>query len=468
MEIVAIDEGWVEAEFEGISLGDPRLEKRVLVIAEKLSAKPQAPIHYASEDWKNAKAAYRFFDNEKVSSQKILEPHQQHTVQRVLQEPIILAIQDTTYLNFNHGIGAKGLGPIGEKVKDAHGLIMHTTLAVTPTALPLGILNQKIWAREGYKDVSAKERYLAPIEEKESYRWIEALRQTKSAVPQSTRIITVCDREGDIFEFLQEANALKSEVLVRASVDRRILSQKKQYFWKFLEKQPTAAIIEVELPQIGKKSRKATLEIRVAKVTFRPPKKKSTKKLKPLILYGILAREKCNRKTKNQVEWMLLTNIPTISFDDAAQRIAWYRCRWQIEVFHKILKSGCEVERCLLKTSTRLERYLTLFSIIAWRLFWLTHISRVSPRAPAKTVVTQLELETLQAYTLRSPTFKYNLTTAKEVVLAIAIMGGYLHRKNDPTPGPLVLWRGWQRLQDMTIIYQSPIGKTNLNGATYG
>ena len=186
--------GWGTGEFQTIELGDKRLEQRLKKLADDLSARPQAPINQASADWAATKAAYRFFENPKASEQKIFAAHRNCTVQRMRGQPVVLAIQDTTYLNYSHHPQTIGLGPIGDSRSDAQGLIMHSTLVVTPAGLPLGLLTQEIWARAGYKPQSVRERKNTAIEEKESYRWLAALRETGAAAPSFTTVITLCDR----------------------------------------------------------------------------------------------------------------------------------------------------------------------------------------------------------------------------------------------------------------------------------
>lgn len=199
-EFENLDSGWSESEFQGLSFGDSRLEKRMLKVAEQLSSKLQSPIYAATKDWASAKAAYRLFDNNKVTAENILEPHRAQTIARLSKEELVLAVQDTTYLNFSRGKKNKSLGPIGDSTTSAQGMIMHHTLGLTPDNLPLGVITQKIWIRDGFSEKTEHEKWKTPIEEKESYKWIEALRETTKLVPETSRVVTVCDREADVYE----------------------------------------------------------------------------------------------------------------------------------------------------------------------------------------------------------------------------------------------------------------------------
>jgi len=447
----AIDRGWSELEFEGLDLGDGRLEKRLMKVAEQLSSKLQSPIYDAAGDWASAKGAYRLFDNEKVSAEKIIEPHLTQTLSRIAKEEVVLAIQDTTFLTFSEGKKVKGLGPIGDSKTSAEGLILHHTLAVSESNLPLGLLTRKVWGRDGFSQQTEKERWRTPIENKESYRWIEALRETHRLVPQSTKVVTVCDREADIYEFLQEASLFNAQILIRASANRNLNDSGEQRFFERLKTLPVVGSIELSLPRHEKRDTKAILDVRLGSITFAPPERPGKSRLTPLTFFGILVTEPNPRDPKNPLEWKLITNVPTASFEDAVQRIVWYRLRWQIEVLHRILKTGCDVEGCLLESKDRIIRYLALFSVIAWRIFWLTHIARVEPNAPALSVVSKRELEVIRTFSRRVPENKKKLNTAKEVILAVAMLGGFLNRKNDGRPGPTPIWRGWQLVQQLAI-----------------
>lgn len=460
------DKGWAAIEFEGLSLGDKRLEKRLLKVAEQLSSNLQLPIYAATKEWASAKAAYRLFDNEKVCAEKILAPHRAQTIARILQEELVLAIQDTTYLNFSRGKKSKSLGPIGDSISQAQGMVMHHTVAITPSNLPMGILSQKIWVRDGFNEQTDSEKWKAPIEEKESYKWIEALREVTEIVPRTTRVITVCDREADIYEFLSEAKALNADILIRACSDRNLAEEPEQRLFNKLSTLPVIGVAELSLPRHDRPNCKVTFDIRVGAVTLAPPQRYGVSTLEPLKMFCILASEQSPVNENEKLEWRLMTNIPVLSLDDAIEKILWYRCRWQIEVYHRILKTGCDVEGCLLEERDRITRYLVLFSVIAWRIFWMTHIARVNPNAPASTILSKRELDVLHVFTKENTCFKNNISTAKEVILAIAMLGGFLNRKHDGKPGPTPVWRGWQLLQMLAINLNKERAKAIF--ATYG
>jgi hypothetical protein len=443
---------WSEAEFRGVELGDKRLETRLKRIAGELAALPEAPINQASEDWAATKAAYRFFQNERATSEAIFKPHAKRAIQRMRGAAVILAIQDTSYLNFSAHRKTRGLGPIGDSRSDNQGLVMHSTLAVTLEGLPLGLITSKIWAREGYSEQTDEERKETPIEEKESYRWLEGLKETGAKVPTGTRVVTICDRECDIYEFFITAQDHKAEFVVRASWDRHLNHPEFGQLWEQLEAQQCGGSYKVSVIQNeNRAARTAQVEVRFSEVELRPPKRKE-QKLPVVRLWAVYVSEPDPPRKAEPIEWMLLTNIPVASFRSASEKISWYCCRWQIEVFHKILKSGCTVEDCRLETADRLCRYITLMCIVAWRIFWMTYIRRTDPKASATKILTQHELQTLSALEHGAADNNNTKMSVAQAVIAIAKLGGFLARKHDRYPGPTVLWRGWAVLQNAALL----------------
>ena len=215
-------EDWYKNELASTQLGDKRLDKRLVEVASALSLKPSAPINQACGDWHSTKAAYNFFDNSKVSPEKILQPHKENTVGRMVNHKTVLAIQDTTTFNYgNHH--AVELGHIGKA--DTNGLMQHNTVVVTTNGLPLGLLTQTCWSRPLTPKEKTKQNRIS-IEEKESSKWLDALKETESLSPVNTKVVTVCDREADMYEFFDEANSLNASILVRLKHDREIAESK--------------------------------------------------------------------------------------------------------------------------------------------------------------------------------------------------------------------------------------------------
>jgi hypothetical protein len=319
-----LEAGWSAAEFCALKLGDKRLEKRLRRVAEQLSAKLRSPIYGVAGDWAAAKAAYRLFDNEKVHAEKILAPHREQTLRRIATEEAIVVIQDSTYLNFSAGKKGGDLGPIGKSRSTAKGLILHHSFAVSVEGLPLGMVTQKIWARGTYHPQTEDQRWAKPIEEKESIRWLEALRETPHLVSPSTRAITVCDREADRYEFFQEASALAAQMVVRVALNRRLQGAEEKYLFDRMNKLPKVGQLQLSVPQPEQRDRTVVCEVRLGPVTLAPPDRKGKSSLTALPFYGIIVREKQPPADPHEpIEGKLLINIPTTSFAEAIAIIGY-------------------------------------------------------------------------------------------------------------------------------------------------
>jgi hypothetical protein len=458
--ISPIDSSWSHEEFAGIDLGDTRLDTRFLSVSADLAAQPQAPINQACKDWAATKAAYRLFENEKVQPEFILSPHQQQIRERMAAYGRVLAVQDTAVLNYTHHPMTQGLGPIGTPEQDLQGLVMHSTLVCSLQGLPLGVATQAIWARETVEDEQAQPRKppppQRPIEEKESVKWITALRGTVELAPAGVEVVTVCDREADVYEFFQEAEELGTQLLVRSTYDRALVGEGK--LRSVMKAHPVAGHITVEVPaHKDQPARTALCDVRFRSVTLRPPyrPKKLGVVLSPIQVDVVWVHEvHPPAHVKDPLDWLLFTTVSVTSFTDALERVRWYKVRWHIEVWHKVLKSGCKVEDCRLETGAKLIRYLTLMSVIAWRVFWLVQMNRHQPEAPCTVVVTEPEWHALYAAIHRTAQLPETLPTVGQVVRWMAQLGGFLGRKHDREPGVTVLWRGWQRLQDLTMMWR--------------
>ena len=448
---------WAVLEFAGSDLGDRRLDARLVKVSKALYSKPQAPINQACEDWKTARAAYRFFENERVSARKIFLVHQQRTIERIRSQPIVLHIQDTVYLDYTRHPHTTGLGPIGTANQKLLGLVMHDTLSITPSGLSLGVLTHRVWARSNRPSTATQSRKSKSIQEKESRKWIDALSETARLMPEGVRDVTICDAEGDVFELFAAAQDHQREILVRAAQDRCLSGQDRK-LWEFLQSQEVKGYLEVDVAAREKqRARKARVTVQFANIALKAPQHAQAavkKKHKSIAVGAIYVRElDPPAEVEEPLEWMLLTNRPIQTLEEATQRIGWYKLRWNVETFHKILKSGCQVEKTQLETAQRIHRYLAVFVAIAYRILWITHISRVSPHAPCTVVLAPQEWKALYAKVHRSPVLPDEIPTARQAIRWIGSLGGHLGRKGDGEPGVTAIWRGWQRLTDLAELW---------------
>jgi Transposase DNA-binding/Transposase Tn5 dimerisation domain len=457
---------WVRDEFTGVDLRDKRLDRRVIKTAELLASSPASPINEACGNWANTQAAYRLFDNPKASPEAIRKPHIESTVKRMaaVGGPV-LVMQDTVFFSYGQHPKTRGIGPIGSADHE-RGLIMHNALAFTSSGVPLGLLSQRIWARQEIPEEGYVEKIVrlqcTPIEEKEPSKWLEALRETVERAPRGIKVITVADRESDFFEFLTEAQQLRARFLIRARTDRLLVPEESAGFESMLEAlASTAALgrLRVNVPGNGKrKARTADVEVKVTQVTIKAPRRRGQAKqsgsTEPISVNMLTATETAPPQGEEALSWVLLTNLPVPDFESAVEKIRWYGQRFAIETWHKVLKSGCKVEDCLLETAERLSRYLTLFSIIGVRLMHVGYLARVQPDLPATEVFSKEEIEALHVRVYKSlPTAKS--PTLRELVRMIGRVGGHLGRKCDGEPGMTVLWRGWMRLYEDVLMVRA-------------
>lgn len=454
---------WVEKELGTIELGDERLNRRAKDVLTKMSHHPTGSIPLNCNEWSDTKGTYALFKNKKVTGEKMIAPHQRETWERVKAHECVLALQDTTLLDYTHYETTTGLGSIGTKKQNIRGMLMHNTIAVTTEGLPLGTLRQDIWVRpekgeegknEGEEGAKKDNR---PIEEKESYRWIHAMKAVQAAAPAGTKVISVSDAESDIYELFVAAEQYGAQYVTRAAQKERCLLDPtaEKLRSAVLSNDPVAQMgIDVSAKD-GTPARKATVSVRYRRVKIKPPYRSSnTPKLPPIYTTAILVKEINPPAGCTPVEWLLLTNVPVRATEDALQCIGYYCLRWQVEIFHKILKSGCRVEHRRLKSADRLRPCIALLSIIAWRIHWMTHLLRTQPDAPCSTVLADSEWRALYTLATRLTEPPPTIPTIEQAILWIAQLGGFLARKRDGQPGVTVIWRGWQRLQDAVAIWQ--------------
>jgi hypothetical protein len=449
---------WAEEELGGAGLGDTRLDRRLVGIAEAFLGAPEGSIPRSTGSWRGSKGAYRFFSNDKVEPEKIYDRHRQNVIERSLNETVLLALSDTTYLDYSGHFQSEGLGPLADL--DHEGLVVQPTLVVTPQRLALGLIQQKVWARdrEQFGKSNEKGAKKRSIEKKESVKWLQSLEASAefqkdlAGRKSKAKVISVFDREGDVFEVL--AKAARSEegngLLVRASWDRRV-KHPQGHLWSFMEAQPIAGTVDVTIPRKPlDKERVATLSIRFAKVTIRPPRNRTVVDPKPVEIFCVYALEEDTPPGVSEpISWMLLTTEAVASFDDACRILQWYTCRWLIEMYFKVLKSGCKAEERQLETAERLIRCLAMDSIVAWKIIYMTFLSREVPDLPCTAVFEEHEWKGLWVFVNRSPKLPDSVPSLREVIRLVGRLGGHLGRKSDGEPGTMTLWRGLQRLPDI-------------------
>lgn len=448
---------WALREFGAAQLGDTRRTARLVALARQLSTQPQASLPEACGTAAMLKAAYRFFATDDLSDTAILTSHVQATLQRVAAEPLVLAVQDTTLLDWSAHPATTGLGMLGSPRQ--HGVLTHSTLAVTPERVPLGLLAQQTWTRDPAQSGKRHQRRQRATAEKESQKWLTSLAAVSALRAQCphTHLVSVGDSEADVYDLLVAPRPAGVDLLIRASQPRRV-SEPEGEVWAAVASQPVAASVQVEVPrQPDRPARTAHCAVRYRAVTVRPPTRRDTAAadLQPVAVWAVLVSEDTppTEPGGEPLLWRLLTTCPVTTAAQACQRVDWYTCRWTIEVWHKVLKSGCRIEARQLETAGRLRRCLALYSVLAWRILWATLLARADPDMPCTALLAPEEWQALWCSVHRLPTPPATPPPLADAVGWIARLGGYLGRTRDAPPGATVLWRGFQHLADLTSMY---------------
>ncbi|MBK8399184.1 MAG: IS4 family transposase [Leptospiraceae bacterium] len=340
----------------------------------------------------------------------ILKSHKNSTINRLKDKEIILGVQDTTEIAYSGLEDAEGLGYINHS-ETAKGYYFHPTIAVTVEGTPLGILDSQVWIRESLTKGKTEKEYAykkkhTPIEQKESYKWLKSYRtlcEIETNNHKDFHLVSVCDREADIFELFYEhakiTNENKPDLIVRAKANRIISDGAEKYLFDELNNNEIFAEYNIIVPRKkGVQIREATLQVKFKEVTIEPPSnlinRNSYSKIK---LYAVTTNEINPPKDVDPIHWFILTTIPVLNFDDAFEIIQWYRQRWVIEIFFKTLKSGCNIEKYQFHTFERLKKILAIDSIIAWRILFLTTFGRECPDLPASILFEEHEWKALHA-----------------------------------------------------------------------
>jgi len=461
----ASDDAWVAQEVAGCDFADARLGKRLGSLIQMLYGSIGGTIPFVCQDWANTKAAYRFFSNSRVDENAILTGHFLSTRERVrASDGPLLILQDTTEFSYTRD-KPELVGFTGESISrkdDAGrwkkhrvcGLLMHSSLAVTVDGLPLGLCAIKFWSRKAFKGTNALKKKInptrVPIEEKESYRWLQNLRQASALIEQPERCIHVGDRESDIYELFCTAAELGTHFLVRTCVDR-LAGDGNHTIATEMAEVAVQGLHSVEIRDARGANCRVQLEIRYRRLRVLPPIGKQ-KIYPPLNLTVIHAVEREAPSDRQPLHWKLMTNLPVGSPAEAVEKINWYAMRWKIETFHKILKSGCRLEESRLRTAERLTNLIAINCIVSWRVFWMTMLNRVAPEADPQLALTPHEIETLDnLYPFPQTPGTAERRHLNDYLQRLAKLGGYLARKGDPPPGNTVMWRGLTRLTDVLL-----------------
>lgn len=474
------DVGWIHDDTLSSSFKDPRLKERFKKLLTQIWNSIGKPIPFACQDWANTKAAYRFLSNKKVSEKEILDGHFIATKERVdaQKEGKILVLQDTTEFIYNSSNPEKigytsnlqtGKDVVGRPVLYKQcGILMHSSVAITDAGLPLGLCAIKFWTRKEFKGANELKKHINPtrinIEEKESYRWLENLKQSTELLQDPARCIHIGDRESDIYELFVLAQDCNTHFITRYCQNRLIDARECDIQFTNDDSRTIADamnLVEVKgvhnitIKDTDSNTTEVGLEIKYAKITVLPPIGPKRKKYRALPLTIIHAVETKIPTGRERIVWKLITDLPVTSAKEAIEKLDWYALRWRIETFHKILKSGCMAESLKLRTAERLSNIIAIFCIVSWRIFWMTMIARLAPNINPEAALTREEIKLIDELNNKKNKMRDSdctkIKTLSYYLNKIAILGGYMNRTSDPPPGNIVMWRGLARLTDIRL-----------------
>jgi len=439
--------GLIRAEFRSADLGDERLTDRLVRLGDELGSSPAESIPVACEDWASTKATYRFCDNESVEPNRILSAHKKAQRSRVSQLDELVIVSDTTELVFPRHPSKEGLGDIGNSEMDLEGVKLHSTIGINPqTHRMTGVIDQQALI----EDQQADEKYDAngkgePIQlESEQEKWIRGDRQARDWLADDVRPLFVHDRGADAFAFytgvVEEID--NAGFVVRANQNRRIWTESgdagKLFDW-------SSGLVErgrhsIEIHQGGgRKARTADVSITAGSCKLRAPR--NNPGLQGTVEVNVVRVDEVS-EADDPIQWVLLTTESVDTFEDIQTIIEYYRLRWRIEEWHKVLKSGCEIEERQLQTWERMEVLVSVYSVIAWKVLELRELARGEDSVSPESLLSEAERAVLET---KFP--ELHGQNGKSYAVHVAKLGGYLDRGSDPPPGWQTMWKGLQKLR---------------------
>lgn len=463
-------EPWARDESATADIGDQRLDERMAILLSALGEQPTLSIPAACGGRAEMAAAYRFFDNDKVTFDTVLQPHRDQTLQRLRRQSTVLLVQDTTEIDLSRPqqpVAGAGVLDGGTRA----GVLLHAMQAFTPQGVALGTVWAQVINRTPEPAPPARktarktrcQRQNMPIEAKESMRWLSGLRQARSVAGQLPGVACVCvgDSEADVYEVLAEPRGRPAvHWLIRACQDRalqddeapgclreQLLRAPVLYTVELKVRGRTAMTrVEARARRTSRAGRTAVVQVRAATVTLRPPWRHD-RTLAPVQVNVVMVREIDPPVGEEPVEWILLTTLPIDAPQQVRRIVEHYCVRWSIEVFFRTLKSGCRVERRRFEDLQRVLPCLAMYLIVAWRTMFVCHLGRACPEINCEAIFEPAEWKALWAAVHRKRPPKRSPPLAV-IVHLVASLGGYIERPDSP-PGPQTLWIGLQRLHDL-------------------
>lgn len=454
---------WAEANFGGCKFGDKRLTDCLVDYAESVSVRPDESTPHQTQCWNVCRATYRFMDNDKVSYQKIIQPHCERTLARA-DSGVWLSICDTTELSFSVKRTIRGLKPVGSGI--GQGFFLHSSLLVSDeTGEIAGLAAQDLYYRidapKGEGSCARKRR------KRESEAWGRVVDRVGTPKP-GVQIIHVCDRAADDYELFCRAYLNKTGWIVRVQHKKRKVHcaenlqsdgpecKRKRQLCELLTDLPILGTYELSVRE-NKKQIARTAQVEVSCTNIWMPRPTATspwvKKNGPRwIRMGVVqVQEKKAPKGQEPLHWILYTQEPMQTFHDCWRALGRYEKRPIVEDYHKAAKTGAEIENRLYRTNKRLERAVGILAVVATRILQMRTVARVDPERPARKVAPKRWIMLLcaiqrQQHPKASHGWNPRTLTIRDFMRGVAMLGGFLARKCDGEPGWITIWRGVKEL----------------------
>ena len=439
---------WAARVAAGTVLPDKRLSARLACILATFAERPSDAIPQAAGTWGQAKGIYRFLANQRVRPAALQQGLTRDTARQCLEQTTVLVVQDTTSLNLTGCHVLPELGPIGSGTL-AHGVLLHSTLALTEQGAVLGVLGLQTWARPAGSAPSpaAKEsgKWLEGIDHARQVLWETAWATGASAPP---RLIHLMDREGDVYEVLQWVEEVGDSAIIRCAQNRRV-DDPLRLAHAAVRARPVLGRGTLLVPRShGKPARTTTVEMRTLTTTLRPDREKYPHAW-PLTWTLVEVWEPHPAPSGEALHWLLWTREPATTLAEVREVVRKYTCRWPIEEYHLTLKSGCRLEALRLASWDSLEKAVVMYTSVAARIVALRDRAQQEPDVPATVLLSEDECAVLVA---KFGTGRLGVQlTLGQAVLWIGRLGGHLNRKKDGMPGVRTLWRG---LRDLTLLVE--------------
>jgi hypothetical protein len=446
---------WINNECSTTNFGDKRLKERYISILEHQSGMPSESIPASCGGWSETIATYRFLNNDRVTYNNVLEGHHSASKERISRSDIVLAIQDTTSIDYTNHRSSEKLGHL--ESSNNRGIFLHPTLAVTPSRVNLGVISTEIWTRDLSTIGKKYQRKITTIEDKESNRWLNSYRETNKLALEipDTKFINIGDRESDFYELfvLATQEDSKAQLIVRAGQNRNVAlgNNETSHLWSVLEDCEELGIKTLPVIQtVHHQSRNAKLSLKARQITLKAPYRNGNK-LPNLQIYAVLAVEKNPPDIEDRIEWLLLTTTEVSNLSEAFEILDYYTCRWQIEMYFRILKGGCKIEKLQLSEPDTVMNAIAVYMVISWRIQYLLMLGRACPNLPSDLLFSMDEIHSI--FVARDEPIPDKPPILNYMITSISALGGYLNRKCDQEPGVKVFWIGLTKLANYAFMY---------------